>query len=71
MRADAARWKDQLSYATGSATEEVDHDAMLVRPDGVVAWIGSRADGDQLAAALSRWLGDVPREQSAAAQVAE
>lgn len=53
MRADAARWEDQLSYASGSATEEMDHDAMLVRPDGVVAWIGSRADGDQLAAALS------------------
>jgi 2-polyprenyl-6-methoxyphenol hydroxylase-like FAD-dependent oxidoreductase len=34
--------------------------AILVRPDGYVAWASDRADGDEIRAALHRWCGPVP-----------
>ena len=43
-----------------------DLDAMLVRPDGYVAWVTGSSDGDNesgetLRAALQKWFGRQPR----------
>jgi bifunctional hydroxylase/dehydrase len=67
VREVAAGWKDRVAVTTATV---VDPDALagataiLVRPDGYVAWVGSGVDGagdaTGLATALHRWLG-LPR----------
>ncbi len=53
---------DQLTVATGRAVGEIAATAVLVRPDGYVAWATSAATPDadelrELRAALARWFG--------------
>ncbi|MFI9379655.1 FAD-dependent monooxygenase [Kutzneria sp. NPDC052558] len=48
----AAGWRDRVDVVTGSSA---DHPALLIRPDGFVAWAGASPDG--LAEALERWFG--------------
>ena len=61
-RAVAAGWKDRLLVTT-AVPEPVDAlgqaPALLVRPDGYVAWVGGDREGDVdgLGAALRRWFG--------------
>lgn len=52
----AGRVKTVTAKAVGELADEAP-EAMLVRPDGVVAWIGSGADTAGLAEALRRWFG--------------
>jgi hypothetical protein len=54
LHAIAAERDAQLSFIAGVATVAVDFEAMLVRPDGVVAWAGRRAETFGLAPAVSR-----------------
>ncbi|GAA4006039.1 FAD-dependent monooxygenase [Streptomyces marokkonensis] len=72
VRREARAWHGRVSVATVTAPP-ADADgilagatAVLVRPDGYVAWAGSPADGDlkELRTALERWLG--PADPSAA-----
>jgi 2-polyprenyl-6-methoxyphenol hydroxylase-like FAD-dependent oxidoreductase len=58
LRTVAAGWADQLGYLAGTTTPDVDSAALLVRPDGVVAWAGTEADRAGLVPAITRWLGD-------------
>ncbi|WP_030460026.1 FAD-dependent monooxygenase [Kitasatospora sp. NRRL B-11411] len=58
--ATASRWADRVDTVTGSwADQEADHAdapaALLVRPDGHIAW--AAPDGGDLEAALTRWFG--------------
>jgi 2-polyprenyl-6-methoxyphenol hydroxylase-like FAD-dependent oxidoreductase len=46
-------WADRIDHVTAKASEEVD--AVLVRPDGYIAW--SSADAEPLENALARWFG--------------
>ncbi|MFL6121952.1 FAD-dependent monooxygenase [Actinophytocola sp.] len=50
-------WADRVRLVPGGTDEEIDADAVLVRPDGYVCWAGGVADLDRLAASLSRWFG--------------
>lgn len=50
----AAGWADRVDYVA-DASEELDEPAVLLRPDGHVAWAGSDPAG--LADALRRWFG--------------
>jgi 2-polyprenyl-6-methoxyphenol hydroxylase-like FAD-dependent oxidoreductase len=54
-------WSDRVSLVQGgietSAGDEIDADAVLVRPDGYVCWAGGVADLDRLAECLVRWFG--------------
>ncbi|MGW5675000.1 FAD-dependent monooxygenase [Streptomyces sp. NPDC003860] len=58
----AARWADRVDVVTATLLGEGgDHQlddvrALLVRPDGHVAWVAP--DGGDLAAALTRWFGE-------------
>ncbi|MFE0517919.1 rifampin monooxygenase [Streptomyces sp. NPDC058954] len=51
----AAGWADRVDHVTDSAAEPDDVPAVLLRPDGHVAWAG--ADQQGLPAALERWFG--------------
>lgn len=55
----ARRWRGRIDYAAGEVTEPLGCGAVLVRPDGVVAWAGERGS-DHSAAALvaTRWFGE-------------
>ncbi|WP_404712766.1 FAD-dependent monooxygenase [Sphingomonas sp. MMS24-J13] len=54
----AAQWRDRIAYIADDASERLGLSAMLVRPDGVVAWASDRAADDTgLTAAASRWFG--------------
>ena len=58
VRAAADPWTDRVDVVSAAAPEaQAFHgaDAVLVRPDGYIAWIGSGADG--LPDALARWFG--------------
>ncbi|WP_020667017.1 FAD-dependent oxidoreductase [Amycolatopsis nigrescens] len=54
----ALRWESRLRYAAGAAKNDLGLGAVLVRPDGIVAWAGDR-DFDRKAfeRAVSRWFG--------------
>jgi hypothetical protein len=58
LRTVAAGWTDRVDVITAATSSDTAICAMLVRPDGVVAWVGrSAASTDGLGAALARWFG--------------
>lgn len=66
LRGAAAPWADRVDvvtatpHATGAGTPLHGVDALLVRPDGYVAWVGTRAALEGLPVALARWFGPTP-----------
>ena len=58
LAALAQRYNDRITYVASSATNPLDVNAVLVRPDGVVAWAGEgEPNVDEVAQAASRWFG--------------
>jgi hypothetical protein len=57
-------WRPRVNVVTATATEPVGTDALLVRPDGYIAWsaLGNAGDVDALAGALRCWFGDPTQE---------
>ncbi|MFE9120018.1 FAD-dependent monooxygenase [Streptomyces sp. NPDC007172] len=54
----AASWRNRLRYATGTPADDLGLGAVLVRPDGTVAWAGDHAfTPDGFESAASRWFG--------------
>jgi rifampicin monooxygenase len=53
-RLSVAGWADRVDHVV-DASEELDAPAVLLRPDGHVAWVG--ADQQDLLAHLPRWFG--------------
>jgi hypothetical protein len=52
------RWRQQVNYVAGDAHKRLGLRAVLVRPDGMVAWAtDSHPDETGAAQALSRWFG--------------
>jgi 2-polyprenyl-6-methoxyphenol hydroxylase-like FAD-dependent oxidoreductase len=55
----AGRWRDRITYVAGDVKDRLGVSAVLVRPDGVVAWAGDDAPKHEEAAqAASRWFGE-------------
>ncbi|MFG1610209.1 FAD-dependent monooxygenase [Actinoplanes sp. NPDC049265] len=53
LREAAAPWHDRVRYVPGPAENDLGFDAVLIRPDGIVAWAGG--DVPSLTEALNRW----------------
>jgi hypothetical protein len=62
LRDVAAKWTDRIQVIAGRCDDRpANLDAMLVRPDGYVAWVGRSGDRDEcektLGVALEKWFG--------------
>ncbi|MCX5384104.1 FAD-dependent oxidoreductase [Streptomyces sp. NBC_00083] len=58
LRDAAQGWESRLRYAAGPAENDLGLGAVLVRPDGVVAWAGDRVpDREAFEQAAERWFG--------------
>jgi 2-polyprenyl-6-methoxyphenol hydroxylase-like FAD-dependent oxidoreductase len=55
----ALSWKGRIRYAAGPVSDDLGFAAVLVRPDGVVAWADQRdPDPEAFRQAATRWFGD-------------
>jgi 2-polyprenyl-6-methoxyphenol hydroxylase-like FAD-dependent oxidoreductase len=58
LQALAHRWRDRIAYVASDAKDRLGLSAVLVRPDGFVAWAGEAAPNyEEAAQAASRWFG--------------
>ena len=57
LRGAAVGWEGRLRYAAGRAGNDLGHGAVLVRPDGIVAWAGD-PDREAFERAAGEWFGD-------------
>jgi 2-polyprenyl-6-methoxyphenol hydroxylase-like FAD-dependent oxidoreductase len=58
LRALAGSWSDRITYVASDARDRLGVSALLVRPDGVVAWATEAVpDHEEAAQAASRWFG--------------
>jgi hypothetical protein len=63
LQALANRWRGRITYIASDAQASLGLSAVLVRPDGVVAWAAEGSPNHEDAAkAASRWFGD-PEEE--------
>ena len=53
LRDVAAPWHDRVRYVNGPAENDLGFDAVLIRPDGIVAWAGG--DVPSFTEAMNRW----------------
>lgn len=59
LQALASRWSDRITYMARNAEDRLGLSAVLVRPDGIVAWAGEAADDyEEAAEAALRWFGE-------------
>ncbi|MFF1339618.1 FAD-dependent oxidoreductase [Streptomyces sp. NPDC058290] len=59
LRGAAMGWESRIRYAAGPARNDLGLGAVLVRPDGTVAWAGDRGpDREAFERAAGRWFGD-------------
>ncbi len=62
LEALASRWSDRLTYVAGDAKDRLGLSALLLRPDGFVAWVGeAEPDLEAAAEVASRWFGEPGR----------
>ncbi|QWF82989.1 FAD-dependent oxidoreductase [Amycolatopsis sp. CA-230715] len=57
LRCSATGWEGRIRYAAGTARNNLGLEAVLVRPDGFVAWAGA-AFPEAFEPAASRWFGN-------------
>lgn len=56
LKTVADEYGDQLKYISGSAKEQLGFSAVLIRPDGIIAWASARdPDYNELRKAAARW----------------
>ncbi|GAA3466275.1 FAD-dependent monooxygenase [Nonomuraea roseola] len=55
----AMSWKGRIRYAAGPVSNDLGFGALLIRPDGIVAWTdGHNLDPEAFRHAATRWFGD-------------
>jgi len=61
LRGLAMGWQGRLRYIASPAADELGLTSLLVRPDGIVAWVADGlAQSEPAAAAIQRWFGTTP-----------
>ncbi|MFD6994258.1 FAD-dependent monooxygenase [Streptomyces sp. NPDC059943] len=55
LKGAAQRWADRIRYAAGPVRNSLGLAAVLVRPDGVVAWASDTPDRDAFGLAAAQW----------------
>lgn len=56
LKALTSEYGDEMKYATGHAKDQLGLSALLIRPDGIIAWASdSDPDGNELQKAMDRW----------------
>lgn len=59
LQALASRWSGRIDYVANDAKDRLGVTALLVRPDGVVAWASEEAaDAEEASLAAARWFGE-------------
>jgi len=59
LQALASRWNGRITYVAGNARDQLGLSAVLVRPDGFVAWAAdAEPDLEGAAQAAARWFGE-------------
>jgi hypothetical protein len=59
LESPAAAWKGQIRYAAGPVYDDLGFGALLIRPDGIVAWTaGTSPDPTAFRQAAARWFGN-------------
>ncbi|MCK1739522.1 FAD-dependent monooxygenase [Bradyrhizobium sp. 139] len=59
LQALASRWSGRINYVASDAKDRLGLIALLVRPDGVVAWASEEApDNEEASQAAARWFGE-------------
>jgi 2-polyprenyl-6-methoxyphenol hydroxylase-like FAD-dependent oxidoreductase len=59
----ASPWSSRITYVASDAKDRLGSSAVLVRPDGVVAWASKAgANEEEVARAASRWFGEPDEE---------
>jgi 2-polyprenyl-6-methoxyphenol hydroxylase-like FAD-dependent oxidoreductase len=59
LRALASRWSGRIRYVASDVKDRLGLSAVLLRPDGFVAWAGEAAfDQEEASQAASRWFGE-------------
>jgi hypothetical protein len=59
LRALASRWNGRITYVASGVKNRLGLSAVLVRPDGIVAWASEAGANEEKAAlAASRWFGE-------------
>jgi 2-polyprenyl-6-methoxyphenol hydroxylase-like FAD-dependent oxidoreductase len=59
LQAFASRWNDRIRYVASDVKDRLGLSALLIRPDGVVAWASDTAPNhEEVAQAASRWFGE-------------
>ncbi|KAA1185515.1 FAD-dependent oxidoreductase [Rhizobium tropici] len=67
LAAIASRWEGRIGYVAGKAKDQLGLSAVLIRPDGIVAWAGEATPNpEDIARAASRWFGEPGKARSAA-----
>jgi hypothetical protein len=62
----ASKYSDQLKYVSGQAKEQFDLSALLIRPDGFIAWASSsEPDEPSIRQAVARWFGPSVTKEAA------
>ncbi|WP_433683986.1 FAD-dependent oxidoreductase [Nocardia sp. CA-119907] len=58
LRDSAMGWENRIQYSAGSVRNTLGSGAVLIRPDGIVAWAGDRdPDREAFERAAGRWFG--------------
>lgn len=59
----ASRWSDRITYVASDAKDRLGLSAVLLRPDGFVAWASEAEPNlDEATQAVSRWFGEPQRD---------
>ncbi|MFD8785375.1 FAD-dependent monooxygenase [Kitasatospora sp. NPDC059599] len=57
LQTAAEGWAGRIHYAAGPVRNDLGFTALLIRPDGIVAWADDHADTEAFRRAATRWLG--------------